>query len=730
MKNKVLIPATILGSLAAFASFNYINNAAAQQANTQNAIIQQTVMAIIEAGHYSPQTIDDSFSNKVFNKTIEGFDYDKKIFLKEDYDALAKYRYEIDDQIKSGSTLFFDKLNQIFVMRIGQVENYYKDILKNPIAFTADEKIQLDGKKLSYPKDTIELKQRWEQLTKYRVLARFSDLKKDEEKKAKDSTNYKMLSDVELDTKARESVRKLQERYFKRLKKLNDNDRFSMYVNSLTSAEDPHTSFFPPEDRKRFDEQMSGNFIGIGAQLQQTEEGQIKVQMIITGSPSWRQGKLKVEDIIERIQPKGDEIVDIEGMEIDDVVKLIRGQKDTEVKLHVKHKDGTKEVIGIIRGTVELEDTYAKSAVIEDAGRKIGYIYLPEFYTNFTGDPNGHSSGADVEKEVIKLKKEGVDGIILDLRYNGGGSLGDVVDMAGTFVGRGPVVQVRSRGDQVMQLKSKQTEPVYTGPLAIMVNSGSASASEILAAAMQDYKRAVIVGSKTYGKGTVQKLVQLDPFVSAQAKKSIIEAWMAAKNNEAIFEGIGSLKLTIQKFYRINGGSTQKEGVTPDILLPDVYEYLDDVGERKDPASLPFDKIDAVAYTTTSSIPNMQALVAASKQRVQSNETFKLVLQTAKKLKEQQDNNVIPLNMAKYAQYRKENESLSKKLDQIDSAKTKLVILNPKSDVARVTVDSVAKEKNEKWLKTLKKDAYLAETTSIMNALIQQTKPVNSKNKK
>lgn len=715
MKNKILIPSVVCGGLLAFFSFRYIN--ASAQPQGQNAIIQQTVMAIMQEGHYAPRDINDSFSKKVFDKVIEGLDYDKKFLLQSDYDALKKNQFLIDDQILDNRTDFFNQLNEIFVKRIAEAEQYYKPILDKPFNFNENDSIQLDGDKLQFAKNTADMKARWEQLLKYRVLAKYVDLKKTEEKKVKDSAGYVAKTSAVLETEARESVVKMQDRYFKRLKKLNENDRFSLYMNGLTSAEDPHSDFFPPEDRKRFDEAMSGNFIGIGAQLQAQDDGKIKVQMIITGSPSWQQGQLKSGDVIEKVEGETGP-VDIEGYEIEDVVKLIRGRSGTVVKLHVKHEDGTKQIIPIVRGKVEMEDTYAKSSVIESNGKRIGYIYLPEFYTNFTGNGD-RTSGKDVENEVIRLTEEGVDGIVLDLRNNGGGSLSDVVDMAGIFIGKGPVVQVRGRGDNVMTLKSRQSEPVYTGPLAIMVNGGSASASEILAAAMQDYGRAVIIGANTFGKGTVQKLVPLDPFVSPEARKSIIDSWIAAKNGDAKFEGIGSLKLTIQKFYRINGGSTQLKGVTPDILLPDVYESLDDMGERKNPSALAWDKIKESEYSKTNSIPNLATMIGDSKKRTSTSETFNLVKQTGARLKAQQDHNVYPLNEAKYLAKIAEGEAINKKLDQIDSAKTKLVVLNLKSDMEKVNVDTSSKEKNKKWIEALKKDAYLNETVNVLNEWIK-----------
>jgi carboxyl-terminal processing protease len=724
MRNKILIPAVILTALAVFFSFRYLGGEGEEGNETENKTILNTVMAVLEQGHFAPRPIDDAFSQSVYDKTLENLDYEKKFFLQSDVDALGTYRNKIDDEIKDNSLEFFDKVNNTFIARVNGAEKYYKEILQKPFSFNDNDEIELDSKKISFAKDEPALRTRWERYLKYRVLAKYEDLKEADGKKVKDSVNYKAKDFAALEKEARESITKVQDRYFKRLKKLNDNDRFALFVNSITGSEDPHTDYLPPEDKKRFDEMMSGSFIGIGASLQQTEDGKIKVAAIITGSPSWKQGHLKAEDVIVKVAQGDQPAVDIEGMETDDVVKLIRGPINTEVRLTVKHADGTTEIVPIIRGKVDMEDTFAKSAIIENKGKKIGYIYLPEFYADFQGNGSGHSSGKDVANEVIKLKAEHVDGIVLDLRNNGGGSLTDVVDMAGIFIGKGPVVQVRASGNQSVTLKSQNTAPIYTGPLAIMVNNGSASASEIMAAAMQDYGRAVIIGTNTFGKGTVQKLVSLDQFVNSSMRDQIIAAFNKAKGGDAQYDGIGSLKLTIQKFYRVNGGSTQLKGVSPDITLPDAYEQLDNIGERRDKAALPWDKINAADYKLWDSPPALASLRTNSQKRIAANETFKIIKQTGERLKVQQDNNIVPLNEAKFVAKQKESEALSKKLEELDKISSPVNVMNLRSDMARVNIDTTSKAKNADWLKALKKDVYISETANVLHEWITSSAKV------
>lgn len=713
MKNKILIPAIIILGLGVFFSFRYAGEKNKGAEEEQQTILQ-TVMAIMEQGHFSPRPIDDRFSQSIFDRTIESLDYEKKFFTIQDYERLkTSYRNNIDDEIKNNSLAFFDDVNNLFIQRVNDAEKFYPEILKTPFDFSQSDSLQLDGKKLEFVNNGTALKDRWEAYLKYRVLSKYEDLKEAEEKKVKDSSNYKAKSFSTLEKEARESIGKIQDRYFKRLKKLNDNDRFALFMNSITAAEDPHSDYLPPADKKRFDEMMSGSFIGIGASLQQQEDGRVKINAIITGSPSWKQGKLKANDEILKVAQGDEAPVDVEGMDLEDVVKIIRGPEGTEVRLSVKHADGTSEIIPIIRGKVELEDLYAKSAIIENAGKKIGYIYLPEFYADFNGI-TGRRCADDVAAEVKKLKAENIDGIVLDLRNNGGGSLSDVVDMAGIFVGSGPVVQVMTSGHNTQTLSNKAGTPLYTGPLAIMVNGGSASASEIMAAAMQDYGRAVIIGSKTFGKGTVQKLVPLDRFVNNSMRERIVAAFNEAKGGGAEYDGIGSLKLTIQKFYRINGGSTQLKGVTPDIELPDPYTFLD-LGERKETSALPWDKIAPAPYHIWDNAPPVELLIKNSQSRIAANETFNLIGQTAQKLKVQQDNNIVPLNKNQFEKKQAETEALTQKMDKLDSMGGALLVTNLKTDLPKVNVDTVSRSKNEDWLKTIKKDIYVYETTNVLN---------------
>jgi carboxyl-terminal processing protease len=719
MKNKILIPSTILLIIGLILSFQYRKKDTSNSNINEHNIIMNTVMSVIQEGHYSPRDLDDSISIKAFDKFFETIDYEKKYFSKQDYKQFASYRFKLDDEIKSNSLEFFYKVLPVFRKKLDESVTIYTKILKKPFSFDTNDSLEFDYKKIPFSANEKELEEKWEKILKYRTLVKYIDLKEAEDKKVADTPNYVAKDFTTLEKEARESVLKTQERATKRLKKLTDNELFSTYINAITGTMDPHTTYMLPSDRKRFDEMMSGGFIGIGAALQETDDNKIKVSSIITGSPAWRNGKLKAEDIILQVAQGEDMPVDLDGYEINDAIKLIRGKKGTEVRLTVQHSDGTKEVVSIIRDEVVYEEVFAKSSIIEKENKKIGYIFLPEFYADFDGKSTGRRSGKDVEIEVKKLMAENVDGIVLDLRNNGGGSLADVVEMAGIFLGKSPVVQVRSSGNNIISHTSRIAEPIYTGPLTIMINGRSASASEILAAVLQDCGRAVIVGSNSFGKGTVQSIIPLDQVIDRSMAQRIVKMFNTSKGEEANYDGIGSLKLTLQKFYRINGGSTQLKGVKPDIGLPDVYDQLDIYSEKKDPAALPWDKINPVNYTKWHTPLDLAYLNRKSEARVRNNETFRLITQTGARLKKQQENNLVYLNYNKYKDKLKEGKDINDRIEALEkSTDNKMVVKTLKADEEKANANEDAKKKQSEWLDNIKKDIYIGETTNIMLDLI------------
>ncbi|HRF20091.1 MAG TPA: S41 family peptidase, partial [Chitinophagaceae bacterium] len=495
-----------------FLAFKSINAGAKTPVNPPSKYeqIMKLVGEMLSQGHYSPQDINDAFSQKVFAKYMKELDPEKNFFLKGDLDALKKFETRVDDEIKGAPVEFFLAAGKTFTTRMEQASAIVNEFLTKPFDFTVDEEVMLDADKLQYPATEKEIKERWRKKLKYMTLERYADLL-DTRDKNKGKEGFVVKTDEELEKEAREKVKRIMDRTFERYRfKFSDDDKFNLYVNAITTTMDPHTEFFPPVDKRYFDEEMSGRFYGIGASLQY-DDGNIKVASVLTGSPAWKSGEIQAGDVIVKVAQGKEEPVELTGFVVTDAVKLIRGKKGTEVKLTLKKTDGSLKVVSLIRDEIVQDETFARSAIVNNNGSKIGYIFLPEFYADFDR-PNGNRSFTDVANEVKKLKEEKVDGIVIDLRNNGGGSLYDVVQMAGLFIDEGPIVQVKDRENKPSVLKDKDRNVLYTGPLAVMVNEFSASASEIFAAAIQDYNRGVIIGStSTYGKGTVQRNIGLDP---------------------------------------------------------------------------------------------------------------------------------------------------------------------------------------------------------------------------
>jgi carboxyl-terminal processing protease len=653
--------------------------------------ILQNVGEMLRQGHYSPKEINDDFSKKVFAKYFADIDPDKNIFLQEDIQALKKYETRLDDEIKGAPVEFFLEVGKIFKKRIEEGALIYKDILARPFDFTADESLVSDSKKIGFPKNDADRRERMRKKLKYLALERYVE-GQDARAKAKDSTATK--TDTELEKDSREKVGRIMDRMFDRYKfKFSDDDRFNIYVNTIVQAMDPHTDFFPPVEKRYFDEQLSGKFSGIGASLQY-DDGNIKIATLLTGSPAMKSKQLEVGDVITKVAQGKEAPVELTGFVVEDAVKLIRGKTGTEVTLTVKKKDATTKTVTLVREVIETDDTYARSAVIENGTSRIGYISLPEFYADFE-DPNGRRCAADVAREVSKLKAAKVDGIVIDLRNNGGGSLYDVVQMAGLFIEDGPIVQVKDREGRPMVMRDKDNSVLYDGPLAVMVNEFSASASEIFAAAIQDYGRGVIIGSTTYGKGTVQRSFGLDP-----------------ENFQSSNSELGSLKMTLQKFYRVNGGSTQLKGVTPDIAIPDQYEYLH-YRERDNEDALPWDEISKAMYKTWNGNYDLQTIKNLSNNRVSANPIFQQIRKNTDWLAKQSEREY-PLNIDKYRKDQKEIKAVVQQVDSLMKTNKDLAIQYLKEDAARFEQDAAKKERYNQWLKDRSRDIYIDQAVKVL----------------
>ncbi|MCD2421651.1 carboxy terminal-processing peptidase [Niabella pedocola] len=664
--------------------------------------IMGLVGQLLVQGHFSPQNIDDNFSKKVFDKFMDDLDFEKNVFLKSDYDSLAAlYATRIDDEIKGAPVQSFLAVSSVFDRRIQETAEWSQNILAKPFDYTVNESITLNADKLQYPTSTAERQDRWRKKLKYLALERYVDLL-DERTANKNQKGYVVKNDTELEKQARSRTDTVIGRLFERYKaKYRDEDKFDMFMNDIANTMDPHTSFMAPVDKRYFDEEMSGVFFGIGAALQQVD-GKIKITSLNAGSPAEKSGQLQSGDIITKVAQGNGPAEDLMGYNVQDAVKLIRGKEGTIVKLTVRKTDGVVKVVSLKREKIENDfDTYARSAVINDPVKhtNVGIIYLPEFYAAFD-DPNGRRSYLDVAKEVQKLKDAKVDGIIIDLRYNGGGSLYDVVQMVGLFVGKGPVVQVKGRINKPDVLDVKDESVLYDGPLAVMVNEFSASASEIFAAAIQDYGRGVIIGgTSTFGKGTVQRNFGLD-----------------AKNGITYGESdLGNVKLTLQKFYRVSGGSTQLKGVESDIVLPSYMDVLK-LKEKDNKDALPYDEIAKADYMPWKSAWNLPEIKALSEQRLKADSSFKVIKENSQWLVRENDESSLNIES-----YRQERKAIKEKSDQMNAAqklKNKMDVTLIPAEANKFAKDKNKEERAKQWLKILSEDIYLNQAANVVDDMV------------
>jgi len=681
--------------LSSFFDFN--------QNNEKDKLLIEIISYVIERGHFDPKNIDNEFSEKMFDEFIENMDGQHRFFLNSDIRNFKKYKYDLDDQIINSKTTFFDivynKLNQ----RQEIVKNFYKEILDKPFSFNENEIISLDYENAPYPSSLNDLKFLWRKRLKLSTLSIYVDKKEDQINQKKIDTSHVILEDYILEKQSRDMTLNNMKNFFESVDELNRNDYFNIYINSLVKQFDPHSFYFSPNDKETFDTSISGKFEGIGARLGKKNQ-QITILEVISGGPVWKGNLLEPGDVILKVSGSSGDPVEVTGMRLDDVVKLIKGPKGTNVILNVKRVDGTISDVNIVRDIVELEESYAKASIIKKDEINYGLIYLPKFYVDFKSY-NERNAANDVKKLIIQLKKEKISGLVLDLRDNGGGSLQTVVDITGYFIKTGPVVQVKSTGGKKQVLRDRDPSVIWNGPLVVLVNELSASASEILAAALQDYKRAIVIGSKqTFGKGTVQNVVDLNKIIAGNS-----------------YGNLGALKLTTDKFYRINGGSTQLEGVKSDIIFPNRYSFIE-IGEKDQENPLPWDFIGSAQFSPTDTKNNFEYVQNESNKRIVSNTYLNLLKEEAKWVKEQQNQYKYSLNYSEFVRNRDSIIKISKKFDKIENYRSNLGIDWIEEDKLEIDTNNNFKEKRSRWKETLIKDIQLNEAINILSDIAQKQK--------
>lgn len=698
MKRKGLLFSGLIASLFLLTAVISTPNSAEKE-----SLILNIMLSVMDQIHFEPKDLDDEFSKQAFERYLTSLDGAKRYLIQPEVDQLKAYQYKLDDEAEKRSTEFFDLSMDLIDQGMARTKEIYQELIAGSFDLDKEEDLELDGEKRGYAKDEAALKDYWRKYIKYQVVLKA-------ERKIAEQANYKegveKQSEDEIVADALKETKKLFDDWFDRIGRLRRSDRFEAYLNAYTHIFDPHSSYLSPKDKADFDMDMGGRLEGIGARLVQNGDF-VKISSLIPGGPAWKGKELEVDDLILQVTQKGEKPVDVLGMRVDDVAQIVRGKKGTVVILTVKKKDGTTTDIRIERDEVILDESFARSVMVDlsDEVTDIGYIKLPKFYSTFDG---GNSCAADIKTEIEKLQSQNARGIILDLRNNLGGSLPDVVDMSGLFIEKGPIVQVKSRDKDPYVYKDKDPEVAYDGPLIVMVNALSASASEILAAALQDYKRAVIVGgNSTYGKATVQRFIDLDRVIRGASD----------------VKPLGTVKLTYQKFYRINGTSNQLRGVVPDIILPDQYTNMD-VGEKEYDNALSWSEVEPVNYyQDVCKLPNLEALKANSAKRIAANPTFDLIQENNMRRKRNAERSSFPLDLDDYVAYREGRAEEAKKYGDIMKADVQgLKIENLPMDVAYIQEDESRVARNEDWIKTLKKDIYLEETLHIMQDLIKASK--------
>ncbi len=639
-------------------------------------IEDQLITSILTRYHFKQFNINDSLSEVIFNRYIDALDHGKNYFLQSDIDLFNKQKDQLDDKLLNGDVQFYYDVFNVYLKRLNERIAYVDDILNNEFDYSSDEKYDYDRDKSDWAKNQNELNELWRKRLK------------------NDALTYKLNGkDWEFIQK---TLKKRYKNFAQFLNQYNSEDVFQLAMNSFTEAIDPHTNYFSPETSDNFKIDMSLSLEGIGARLQ-TDDDYTKIVEIIPGGPADKSRLLKADDrIIGVAQGQDGEFEDIIGWRITDAVKLIRGAKGTVVRLQIIKAGSdlnSKPIeISLMRDKVKLEDQAAKGSVLEiineDKPFRIGVIDIPKFYNDFEGQRNGDgnykSTTKDVRRILDSLKTENVDGVIIDLRDDGGGSLQEAIELSGLFIKDGPVVQIKNSDGNIEIANDPDPSILYDGPLAVLVNRFSASASEIFAGAIQDYGRGFIIGEQTYGKGTVQNLIDLNRLSS---QKNL---------------NLGQVKLTIAKYYRVNGGSTQNLGVVPDISFPTMIDPKD-FGESSEPSALPWDEIKSAEFKKFSDlkkfIPDLNNLHT---KRIAGNKDFNDLIEDIKIYNENKKKTSISLNEDIRRQEKQKEEQRKIERDGANSDKNEAEILDGEVPVT----------------KTDKKDFILDETARIISDYI------------
>lgn len=644
--------------------------------------------------HYNGVDLNEAYSRKIFATYMGYLDGQKRYFLQSDIDEFKKRENTLADDLLATDVSFFNLTYERLQQRLAQAEAYFKEIIKNPFVFSKNEYMNLDFETLPFEKSEEALKKRWELILKYSFLNNYTDKVTEEAKKKKRNKTYQPKSKETLEKEARDTTERIFDEWFSSLKQMPRAEWFAVFLNSCAEALDPHSNYLAPDLKQEFENNSAGKFEGIGAGLKKTPDG-IEITDITTGGPAWKTGALQVGDLIIAVGEGDQKPFNIVGLRMQEVTRRIKGAKGSEVRLTIKKKDASEVVVPVIRDVISVEETFAKTTLIKQNNKTFALIKLPQFYIN----PNNHNernAAWDMAMEITKLNKLNVDGLIIDLRDNSGGSFKTVVEIAGYFIKEGPVVQVKAN-NAVQIYKDPDPEIRFDKPLVILVNEKSASASELFSGAMQDYNRAIIIGSQqTHGKGTSQVVFHMNGF--------------EPEEKELKFDA-GGLKLTVQKFYRINGTSNQLDGVKSDIVLPDSKMFLPS-GERTYPNPLTNDNIKVANYTAWK--VDYAPVIAKSQKRIAKNKTFKAITENAKWEKQKKDRKQILLSVKDFQKHRQMDEKQLEKINKLSEKPTGVQFAPMPQEAEAMLTNEDLKIRRTRWFESLQKDVYVEEAVKVL----------------
>ena len=678
----------------------------------QSSVVQQkaiVVKRVIERNHISPRPVDDSFSMAMFRSLLKITDRRRLLFTDADYKALAAYNTKLDDELQGNGWAFLDLFESLYKRSLLRADSILTKISQKPFDFSVNESITTSrDEAFNFATDITALAGRWSRFLKYRALDQLYNLV------TADSSGKTTLKTVipQSEPKVRELLRMVESKALKKV--LDHPEGFSdyvsqVYLNVIATAFDPHTNYFSTEEKEKFKSELSTESASFGIELDETEKGEIIIEKLVPGGPAWKSGDLNEGDELLSLQWEGKKAVEIAGVSLEDAYEILDQSMNDRMVFTFRKKDGTTRIVLLRKEKIENEENIVKGFVLKGE-KNIGYILLPAFYTRWENE-TGSSCANDVAKEIVKLKKENIEGLVLDVRYNGGGSLGEAMDMIGIFVDEGPLMGQKQKAEKIMYLKDPNRGTIYNGPMALMVNGQSASASEILAASLQDYNRALIVGSDTYGKATMQQMLVLDTVTNRPTQ---------------IANAKDIVKVTSGKLYRLSGETAQMSGVNPDIVLPDVFDGLD-YREKFSPCALLPDKVDKNAYYKPLAALPVNDLARKSAERINADKEFQQIKKLAEAIKARRTKTeTISLKPESFEQWAKQ-KTLGMDVMKRNTALPgkKFTVDNHNQDKIVLATNNYAKEINNTWLSDIAGDIYIQETFSVLCDLINLQKSKN-----